>query len=92
MHELAHVVHEDALTKAEKAKIEAAFAARASAGGPWTEAYASTNSHEYFAQATNAYFGRNGGMGNNGPDWLQQNDPQIFSLLHQVYGPPTSPQ
>lgn len=90
-HELAHVIHDLALSVTEKVEIDAAYEARKSAGGPWTEAYSSSNSHEYFAQATNAYFGRNGGMGHNGKAWLQKNDPEIFALLQKVYVKPGVP-
>ena len=87
-HELAHVIHEYGLTKAEKKEVEACYAARKAEGGPWTEAYGSSNSHEYFAQATTAFFGRNSGMGHNGHPWLLQNDPRLFTLLVGIYGPP----
>ncbi len=84
IHELAHVIHEQ-VTKAEKKDIEAAYEARKAAGGPWTEAYGSSNSHEYFAQATNAFFDRNEGMGHSGKAWLKENDPAIFALLSKIY-------
>jgi len=86
IHELAHVIHEH-VTRDEKAAIDAAFEARKAAGGPWTEPYGSSNSHEYFAQATNAFFDRNVGMGNSGKPWLRQNDPAILALLTKIYEP-----
>ena len=85
-HELAHVIHEH-VTKAEKLEIDAAYEARKAAGGPWTEEYGSSNVHEYFAQATTAFFGRNGGMGLDGKPWLKKNDPAIFELLTKIYEP-----
>lgn len=87
-HELAHVIHEH-VTKAEKQAIALAFEARTAAGGPWTEAYGSSNVHEYFAQATNAFFDRNEGMGHSGKAWLAQNDPAIFALLTKIYPAPS---
>ncbi len=87
VHELAHVIHSEALGVAEKVHIDDAYAARKAAGGPWTEQYGSTNSHEYFAQGTNAYFGRNQGMGENGRPWLQKNDPALYAVMLKVYGP-----
>jgi hypothetical protein len=88
MHELAHVIHEVGLPKSDTAAIDAAYAARKSAGGPWTEAYGSSNSHEYFAQGTNAYFGENAGLGQNGAAWVKQNDPALYAVLERIYGPP----
>jgi hypothetical protein len=87
-HELAHVIHEH-VTKAEKHAIDLAFEARTAAGGPWTEAYGSSNVHEYFAQSTNAFFDRNEGMGQSGKAWLKKNDPAIFELLTKIYPAPT---
>jgi hypothetical protein len=86
IHELAHCVHEH-LSSPEKIQIEEVFNARTAAGGPWTEAYGSSNVHEYFAQATNAFFNRNKGMGNSGKAWLTKNDPEILALLKKIYEP-----
>lgn len=83
-HELAHCIH-GWLPQAEKLLIDLAYEARKAAGGPWTEEYGSSNVHEYFAQATNAFFGRNDGMGHNGKPWLRKNDPAIFELLKKIY-------
>lgn len=86
MHELAHCIH-DLLPAGEKKALEEAFDARKAAGGPWTEPYGSSNVHEYFAQGTNCFFGRNDGMGHNGKDWLKQNDPALFALVAKVFPP-----
>lgn len=86
VHELAHVIHEH-VTKAEKKEIDQAYEARLAAGGPWTEAYGSSNVHEYFAQASNAFFGRNDGMGKNGKEWLKVNDPVLLAVLTRIYEP-----
>ena len=85
MHELAHCIH-GLLNLPERTSIDQAYEARKAAGGPWTEQYGSSNVHEYFAQATNAFFGRNQGMGHNGKAWLEKNDPQILAVLTKIYG------
>lgn len=85
MHEFAHTLHDKGLTDDQKTKIDELFAARTAAGGPWTEAYGSSNEHEYFAQATNAYFGTNNGIGQNGRDWLETNDPEMCAFLDALY-------
>jgi hypothetical protein len=86
IHELAHVIHEH-VTNAEKRTIDLAFEARLAAGGPWTEAYGSSNVHEYFAQATNCFFDRNEGMGHSGKAWLKKHDPAIYAALIKIYEP-----
>lgn len=87
MHELAHCIH-DLLPSAELRAIEDAYAARKTAGGPWTEEYGSSNVHEYFAQGANCYFGRNKGMGHNGKAWLKKNDPALFAVMAKVFPAP----
>jgi hypothetical protein len=86
MHEFTHAVHDEGLTAAQKTKITQLYAARQAAGGPWTEAYGSSNEHEYFAQCTNCYFGKNQGIGNNGKAWLRTNDPAMCDFLDDLYG------
>jgi hypothetical protein len=85
MHEFAHTLHDKGLTADQKTKIDELFAARTAAGGPWTEAYGSSNEHEYFAQATNAFFGTNQGIGQNGRAWLEANDPAMCAFLDELY-------
>lgn len=85
MHEFAHTLHDKGLTADQKTKIDDLFAARTAAGGPWTEAYGSSNEHEYFAQATNAFFGTNQGIGQNGRAWLEANDPAMCAFLDGLY-------
>jgi hypothetical protein len=56
------------------------------------ENYASQDEYEYFAQATNAYLGTNTGNDfvteeprNNGKAWVQANEPELFSLLEELF-------
>ncbi len=86
MHELAHAIQNYALPQAERKRITGAFEAREAAKGPWTESYGSSNEQEYFAQLTNAWFGLNAGMGNNGAGWVRENDPVMAEELDRLYG------
>ncbi|MHA7628562.1 hypothetical protein [Corallococcus sp. M7] len=88
IHELAHAIHSQGVTPEERQAIEDAYEAQRARGGAFTDDYASSNSHEYFAQLTAAYFGRNKGAGANGAKWVQANDPQAYALLQQIYGSP----
>lgn len=87
LHELAHTIHEKAVTNAERRTIKALYDARKAANGPWTDTYASANEYEYFSQCTNCYQGANRGQGLNGPRWLETNDRPMFDFLLSVYGP-----
>lgn len=89
MHEFAHTLHLKGLTDDQNKSIDKLFADRTTAGGPWTEAYGSSNKLEYFAQSTNAFFGMNQGIGQNGRDWLEKNDPDMCKFLDGLYGKPT---
>jgi len=86
MHEFAHTLHSQGLTAAQQTKITQLYAARQAAHGPWTEAYGSSNEHEYYAQCTNCYFGKNQGIGHNGKAWLRTNDPAMCDFLDDLYG------
>ncbi len=88
MHELAHSLQNYCLPKAEAQSITQAYEARKAAGGPWTEQYGSSNEMEYFAQGTNAWFGRNNPVGQNGAAWVKANDPALAAALQKIYGDP----
>ena len=87
LHELAHSIQSKGLDAADQKAVLALYEARKAAGGPWTEAYGASNDREYFAQATNCYFGANASIGENGPAWLRDNDPPLFAFLVKLYGP-----
>ncbi len=93
LHELAHAYQDQVLT-AEQPEILAAWQ-KAKAGGRYDavrrhdgrveRAYALTNDKEYFAEATEAFFGRN--------DWypftraeLREQDPEMEVLLIRLWG------
>lgn len=93
LHELAHAYH-DRVLGFDHAKIKAAYE-RAVAGGkyeavkrPWTNSvvkhYALTNHKEYFAEATEAYFGKNDFYPFH-REQLKAHDPHIHDLLEEVW-------
>ncbi|MEU5977612.1 lonely Cys domain-containing protein [Streptomyces sp. NPDC047315] len=57
--------------------------------------YSSLNEFEFFAQLTNVYLWANGGTdlytglprNNGGPQWVKENQPELYPLLHRLYGP-----
>lgn len=96
MHELAHTLHHEGLSRRQRREVDRLYQARNSAdpgnrNGTWSDTYASTGVDEYFAQATNVYFGTNAMANNhNGRDWLRANDPAMYAFLSRLYeGPRT---
>jgi hypothetical protein len=101
MHEFAHTVTIHAMTSDQKAPVTRLYQQHAARdpgnrGGTWTDDYASSNEQEYFAQATNCFFGKNEGAytsqsthqytrNNNGREWLQANDPEMYAFLVSLY-------
>lgn len=91
MHEIAHTIHSKGMSDDERRQLNALFAAQGRVGpdgnaGEFTGPYGASNVQEYFAQATNAYFGNNT-VGENGADWLEAKDPDLYAFLGQIYGP-----
>ncbi len=92
LHELAHAYHDQVLGFNDK-RIREAFS-RAKAGGSYqtvkrnngkTEpAYALTDDHEYFAEATEAFFGINDFYPFTRTE-LKEHDPEMFSLLEELW-------
>jgi hypothetical protein len=90
MHEIAHTIHSKGMSDEEREQLDALFAAQQTAGpdgaaGEFTGSYGAANVQEYFAQATNAFFGNNT-IGENGASWLQENDADLHAFLVQIYG------
>jgi hypothetical protein len=85
MHELAHVVNSNGLSKEQRRRVDDLYEARKSDRGPWTDDYASKSAREYFAQATVAFFNKNSGIGHNSAEWLKKNDPEMYSFLKKLY-------
>jgi hypothetical protein len=100
LHELAHAFHDRVLTNGfDNAEIKAAYD-RAKASGSYDHverwhgdgrpntrerAYAMTNSMEYFAESTEAFFSRNDFFPFTA-DELKRHDPQIYQLLAKLWG------
>jgi hypothetical protein len=93
MHELAHAYHDqvlgfdDAKVKAayERFKTKEQYQKTLHVSGRKTKHYALTNEKEFFAEMTEAYFGRN--------DFypfvrgeLKQEEPEIYELMESVWG------
>jgi hypothetical protein len=99
LHELAHAYHNRVLPGGfENAEIKAAFE-RAKASGKYDRverwygngrantferAYAMTNPMEYFAESTEAFFGRNDFYPFTREE-LKQHDPEMFALLERLW-------
>jgi len=96
LHELAHAYHEQVLGF-EEPRIKAAYeAARASGRYERVKrfngrrivtdrAYALSNHKEYFAELSEAYFGKNDFFPFD-RDELRQHDPEMFKLLGKLWG------
>ena len=100
LHELSHGYHDRVLGFDDPA-IRAAYEAARDAKGydrverwfgngrpnTFERAYAMTNPQEYFAECSEAYFGRNDFFPFTRDD-LKRHDPRIFSLLEQLWAQP----
>lgn len=87
VHELAHVVEHVVLTGKLRDRLELAFAT-AKYGDLWEGRYASSNSHEYFAELSQMYFGvaqivKTGGI--NGDLSLRRHDPDGYQIVNDVF-------
>ncbi len=95
LHELAHGYHHQILDKGfDNPEIKAAFDQAMEGGkyrsvlrssGKVDKAYATTNPMEYFAEATEAYFGTNDFYPFVQAE-LKEHDPEIFALLAKIWG------
>ncbi len=105
MHELAHALESKGMTPDQKEQLEKLYKQQQKQDrkdptthhDAFTDDYASENKHEYFAQATNAFFGKNAGAhrpesgvgrpikNHNGRDWLRAKDPDMYQFLVDMY-------
>lgn len=92
MHELSHAYHDRVLTF-EHAEIRAAYGKAKESGiydnvlrcnGRREKAYAVSNHHEYFAEATEAWFGQNDFFPFVRAE-LREHDPALFAILEKVW-------
>jgi hypothetical protein len=95
LHELAHGYHDQDLkggfanlevkTAFEKAMKAGHYRSVLRTNGKEEQAYATTNPMEYFAEATEAYFGTNDFYPFVRPE-LKKHDPELFALLGRLWG------
>ena len=83
-HELGHLVQGWTLPPADYYDVRQYYQ-DAMGAGKYKEDYASRNSNEYFAEATQAYFLHADLNGRRDREWLADYDPQIFELLDRTY-------
>jgi alpha-glucosidase len=84
-HELGHLVQGWAIDPQDYFDIKL-FYQNALNEGLYRDDYASTNSNEYFAEGTQAYFLASDPRGRHDRAWLEEYDPDLFALLDRVYG------
>jgi hypothetical protein len=93
LHELAHAYHDQVLGF-DHAEVKAAWQAFAKdektrsvlhVRGDRRPHYARTNQMEFFAEMTEAYFGRNDFFPFNSGE-LKQDEPEVFKLMEKVWG------
>ena len=93
LHELAHAYH-DRVLGFDHAKIKAAYEAAKKSGtydkvlrykGTTEKAYALTDPMEYFAEATEAFFGENDFFPFVNVE-LKRHDPVLYKLLQKIWG------
>ena len=92
LHELAHSYHDQVLGFSDRrirqayehAKADGRYEAVARNNGKTERAYALTDDHEYFAEATEAFFGTNDFYPFIRAE-LKQHDPEIFKILEEVW-------
>jgi len=84
-HELGHLVQGWTLEHADYIDLKLLYQ-DALSGGKYAGEYASTNTNEYFAEGTQAFFTERQPGVTRHREWLQRYDPELFKLLQQIYG------
>lgn len=84
-HELGHLVDAWALGPQDYFDVRYLYA-DAMGAGMYAGEYAATNSDEYFAEGTQAFFASVDPAGRRDREWLRRYDPRLFELLSAVYG------
>lgn len=84
-HELGHLAQGWAIDHVDYIGIRLLFQAALDAG-KYRNTYAGTNSNEYFAEATQAYFLSGDPSGARDREWLARYDPDLYALLARIYG------
>lgn len=94
VHEAAHILHSQGISRDERARITELYQGRLSGQKDFSSAYARSNELEYFAESVNAYLGvnnqiddlRSDDLAGHAPEWLQEQDPEMFALLSGILG------
>ena len=86
-HELGHLVQGWTLDPPDYIDVKLAYQAALDAG-KYRTAYARTNSNEYFAEATQAFFLTVDPNGDEDRAWLKAYDPDVYAILSRVYNEP----
>lgn len=84
-HELGHLVQGWTLDHRDYIEVKLLLQAARDAG-KYRGTYAATNSNEYFAEATQAYFLYAERDGGHDRRWLKGYDPALYELLVRIYG------
>jgi hypothetical protein len=84
-HELGHLVQGWTLEPSDYFEIKLLYQSALDAG-KYRRAYAATNSNEYFAEATQAYFLHVETDGSKDRAWLKRYDPDLYELIARIYG------
>ncbi len=84
-HELGHLVQGWALDPADYFDVKLYYQAALNEG-KYRRAYAATNTNEYFAEGTQAYFLSLETNGSKDREWLKRYDRNLYDLLERVYG------
>jgi len=84
-HELGHLVDSWALAPADHLQVRYLYA-DAMRAGLYRGEYAATNSDEYFAEGTQAFFASADPEGLRDRAWLRVYDPALYEFLSRIYG------
>ena len=86
VHKLSHAIFDYAVSRDVRKRVAELFNDRVRDGLPFVSAYAASNHREYWAECTNAFFGRH----EEGKDhaWLLEHDPHVLDVLVRVFGDP----
>jgi hypothetical protein len=85
-HEIGHLVQGWTLAPADYFDIRILYQEALDAG-KYRSQYAATNTNEYFAEGTQAFFDNLSVQGGRGRAWLQSYDPDLYELLVSIYEP-----
>lgn len=96
IHEFAHAIHQMGLSRVDPTfdgRLKLAYE-RAMNAGLWKDKYASSNHHEYFAEAVQSWYSTNRQPDHDHnhvdtPEELKEYDPQAAALVEEIFGPPT---